>query len=76
MRQNSSDRNRNIMNQVVQLVGLVFAMAYMLAGSFVIYYKWLMIPLSTVGAYSLGFLLIAYGIFRGYRAYTNLKDLI
>jgi hypothetical protein len=76
MRQNSSDRNRNVMNRVMQVVGMAFGLVYVLAGSFVMYYKWLMIPLNNIGAYSLGILLIVYGIFRGYRAYTNLRDLI
>ncbi len=76
MKQNSSDRNRQVMNRVMQLVGLGFALLYMTAGAFVIHYKWLMTNLNTAGAYSLGILLIAYGIFRGYRAYINLKDLI
>lgn len=62
------------MNLVFQLSVGLFALVYMVLGYYVIKLKWLMVPLDNNIAWALGILLIAYGIFRAYRAYLHYKD--
>ncbi|UTA66284.1 MULTISPECIES: hypothetical protein [Emticicia] len=73
-RRNSSDKQRQVFQRVLQLSMGLFALVYMVLGYFVIKLKWLMVPLSDTLAYAMGALLIAYGIFRAYRAYLSIKD--
>ena len=73
-RRNSSDKQRQVFEKVLQLSMGLFALVYIVLGYFVIKLKWLMVPLSDNLAYAMGALLIAYGIFRAYRAYLAIKD--
>jgi cytochrome c biogenesis protein CcdA len=73
-RRNSSDKQRQVFQRVLQLSMGLFALVYIALGYFVIKLKWLMVPLSDNLAYAMGALLIVYGIFRAYRAYLAIKD--
>lgn len=76
MRQHDSNRSRQVVQTVMQIAGGLFALVYIMCGYFVIKLKWFMTNLDEYVAYSLGTLLIIYGIYRGYRTYHNLKDLL
>ena len=73
-RRNSSDKQRQVFQRVLQLSMGLFALVYIVLGYFVIKLKWLMVPLADNLAYAMDALLIAYGIFRGYRAYISIRD--
>lgn len=73
-RRNSSDKQRQVFQRVLQLSMGLFALVYIVLGYFVIKLKWLMVPLSDNLAYAMGALLVAYGIFRAYRAYLSIRD--
>lgn len=73
-RRNSSDKQRQVFQRILQLSMGLFALVYVVLGYFVIKLKWLMIPLSDTLAWALGALLIVYGIFRAYRAYLSIRD--
>ncbi|MFN3848981.1 MAG: hypothetical protein ACK4NY_06115 [Spirosomataceae bacterium] len=76
MRQHDSNRTRQVVQKVMQFAGGLFALVYIICGYFVIKLKWFMTNLDEYIAYSLGILLIVYGIYRGFRTYQNLKDLM
>lgn len=76
MRQHDSNRSRQVVQKVMQIAGGLFALVYIMCGYFVIKLKWFMTNLDEYVAYSLGTLLIIYGIYRGYRTYHNLRDLL
>ncbi|WP_220275167.1 hypothetical protein [Emticicia sp. BO119] len=73
-RRNSSDKQRQVFQRVLQLSMGLFALVYIVLGYFVIKLKWLMVPLADNYAYGLGALLIVYGIYRAYRAYVSIRD--
>ena len=61
-------------SQVTPYVMAATAVAYIVMGVFVIKRKWLLVPLTDIMAYAMGILVIAYGLFRGWRAYRALTD--
>jgi cytochrome c biogenesis protein CcdA len=73
-RRNSSDKQRQVFQKILQLSMGLFALVYVALGYFVIKLKWLMVPLADNLAYAMGGLLIVYGIFRAYRAYLSIRD--
>jgi len=70
----NTDKKPQLFQRILQLSMGLFALVYIALGYFVIKLKWLMIPLSDNLAYAMGGLLMAYGVFRGYRAYLSVKD--
>lgn len=57
------------------VLGMIIPIFYIGMGTFVIIEKTFMIKLKPEYAYSLGAILILYGLFRLYRAYTGINDL-
>ncbi len=55
-------------------LSLVTGFVYTILGVFVIIYKFFIVALEPKGAYMLGALLIAYGIFRIYRAIKKTRE--
>jgi hypothetical protein len=61
-------------NQVTPYIMALTAIGYIVMGVYVIKRKWLLVPLTDIISYAMGFLVIAYGLFRGWRAYRTLSD--
>lgn len=67
---NLSDR-KNPWDLLKKMIHVIMGLIYILIGASVIYRKWFITELNTLVSYSLGLLLILYGLFRIYRI---LKD--
>jgi hypothetical protein len=61
-------------SQITPYIMAFTAVAYVVMGGFVIKRQWLLVPLTPIQSYAMGALVIAYGLFRGWRAYHALKD--
>lgn len=72
----SSEKNRQLYNKVVQLALGLMALFYVGLGVLVIQKQWLMYSLEKNVSYALGVLLIIYGLFRGYRAVQGLREML
>lgn len=63
---NLSDR-KNPWDIVRKMIHIVMGLIYILIGASVIYRQWFVTELNTIVSYSLGTVLILYGLFRIYR---------
>lgn len=63
---NLSDR-KNPWDLLKKMIHVIMGLIYILIGASVIYRKWFITELNTLVSYSLGLLLILYGLFRIYR---------
>lgn len=61
-------------NQVTPYIMALTAIGYIVMGVYVIKRQWLLVPLTEIVSLALGSLVIAYGLFRGWRAYRTFKD--
>ena len=61
--------------QVTPYIMALTAVMYIVMGGYVIKRQWLLVPLSEIQAYAMGALIIAYGLFRAWRAYYAFKNI-
>ncbi len=70
----NSTKRRNPFKHLKAGLHAAMGLMYIIVGAMAIYYQWFIFDLKLFVAWGLGIVVILYGIFRAFRAYTIYKE--